>query len=132
MIDQDMCSPTTRKMREKRYNGKHVKCSQKKLAPNLFPKKKYICHIASLKQYLELGGVIDKVHRVLEFKQSNWLAEYIQYNTSKRQAATSDFKRAFFKLMVISSRIIYISSTIYFSGNKFITSRLIAHIINRW
>ena len=40
-----------------------------KLAPNLLPKHKYICHIRNLKFYLEQGAELDKIHRVLQFKQ---------------------------------------------------------------
>ena len=99
VITDEMCSPTTAKMRSRRY-GRDIKYSQKKLAPNFYPKTGYICHIASLQQYVKLGGVIDKVHRVLEFRQSSWLEDYIQFNTNKRKAAKSDFEKAFFKLMV--------------------------------
>ncbi|XP_015794009.1 uncharacterized protein LOC107370543 [Tetranychus urticae] len=45
---------------------------------------------------------ITKVHRVIEFYQSAWLAEYVQFCTSKRQAATSDFEKDFYKLLVNS------------------------------
>ena len=70
-----------------------------KLAPNLFDKKKYILHYRNLKFYLEQGMILEKVHRVLEFQQSPWLKNYIDFNTERRTESTSAFGKDFFKLM---------------------------------
>lgn len=100
LIDDSMISWATKKAREKRFGeGASTTFAQKKLAPNLLPKKKYKCHIRTLQYYLSLGGVVDKIHRVLEFKQSDWLASYIKFNTMKRQAATSEFEKSYYKLL---------------------------------
>ena len=42
---------------------------------------------------------VKKVHRVLEFNQSPWLRQYIDFNTQKRAQAKNSFKKDFFKLM---------------------------------
>ena len=46
------------------------------------------------------GMKLDGIHRVLEFKQEAWLKPYIDYNTKERQAAKTEFKKAFHKLLV--------------------------------
>ena len=45
----------------------------KKLIPDLGDKIKYVVHYKNLKYYLSLGMKLVKIHRILKFKQSNWL-----------------------------------------------------------
>ena len=71
----------------------------KKLVCNLNDKKNYIVHINVLKQALDHGLKLRKVHRVIEFEQEAWLKEYIDVNTELRKKATYDFEKDFFKLM---------------------------------
>ena len=71
----------------------------KKLVCNLNDKKNYIVHINVLKQALDHGLKLRKVHRVIKFEQEAWLKEYIDVNTELRKKATNDFEKDLFKLM---------------------------------
>ena len=50
-----------------------------KLVPNLHDKKKYVIHVKALKQALDHGLVLERIHRVIQFKQSAWMKEYIDF-----------------------------------------------------
>ena len=70
-----------------------------KLVCNLHDKKKYVVHISILKQALDHGLKLKKVHRVIEFNQEAWLKKYIDINTELRKKASNDFEKDFFKLL---------------------------------
>ena len=52
-----------------------------------------------LKQALNYGLKLKKVHRIIEFNQESWLKPYIDVNTELRKIAKHDFEKDFFKLM---------------------------------
>ena len=79
------------------YLMKIDKC--KKLVCNLRNKKKYVAHIKSLKQALNHGLKLKKIHSIIEFNQEVWLKPYIGMNTQLRKVAKNDFKKDLFKLM---------------------------------
>ena len=70
-----------------------------KLVPNLQPKIRYVLHYRNLQLYLSLGMQLTKVHKVLKFDQTAWMAPYIAQNTELRKLAKNDFEKDFFKLM---------------------------------
>ena len=67
----------------------------KKLVCNLYDKKKYVVHINSLKQALNHGLKLKKIHRIIEFNQQAWLKPHIDMNTELRKAAKNDFEKIF-------------------------------------
>ncbi|CAP20729.2 Protein CBG24022 [Caenorhabditis briggsae] len=73
--------------------------STNKLINDFSPKRNYVIHYKNLLQVLEHGLMLKKVHRIVTFKESNWLAPYIELNTNLRKNAKNDFEKDFFKLM---------------------------------
>ena len=73
--------------------------NEEKLFLTLRDKNKYIIHNSILKKYIKLGIKVTKVYRTISFKESNWLAKYINFNTEQRTKAKSDFEKDLWKLM---------------------------------
>ena len=74
-IDETMLSPL-----QKTFPQSYLKSSTK-LTPNLRDKTHYVVHYRNLKSYLEQGLILTKIHKVLTFKQSPGLKEYIDFNS---------------------------------------------------
>ena len=73
------------------------KCN--KLVCSMQDKENYVVHIRALKQALNRGLILKKVHRVIQFNQESWLKPYIDINTKKRKELKNEFEKDFFKLM---------------------------------
>ena len=73
------------------------KCS--KLCCTIQNKENYVVHISALKQALNHGLKLTKVHRIFEFRQEAWLKPYIDMNSNLRREAKNGFEKNFFKLM---------------------------------
>ena len=61
--------------------------------------KEYVINILALKQALNNGLKLNKVHRVITFNQKSWLKPYIDMKTELRKQAKNEFEKNFFKLM---------------------------------
>ena len=70
-----------------------------KLISSFLPKKNYVLHYKNLKQYLQEGMILKKVHCGIKFYQSPWMEPYIRKNTELRKEAQNAFEKDFFKLM---------------------------------
>ena len=47
--------------------------------------KNYVVHIRSLKQALNHGLILKKVHRLVKFNKEAWLKTYIDMNTELKK-----------------------------------------------
>ena len=52
-----------------------------------------------MKQAINHGLKLKKIHRIIEFNQKEWLKKYIDMNTELRKEAKNDFEKDLFKLM---------------------------------
>ena len=71
----------------------------KKHVCNIHNKENYVIHIKALKQPLNHGLILKKVHKIVQFNQKAWLKTYIDMNTKVRTEAKNDVEEDFFKLM---------------------------------
>ena len=70
-----------------------------KLICSIKDKKRCVIHIRALKPALNHGLKLEKVHRIIQFKQKAWLKVYTGMNTELRKNAKNEFEKNFFKLM---------------------------------
>ena len=56
-----------------------------------------MCSAYILKQALNHGLVMQKVHRVVQFNQKNWLKPYIDMDTKLQKEALKWFGKRFFQ-----------------------------------
>ena len=72
----------------------------RKLVCSFLIKKHYVVLGHMLRFYLDRGMRLTKVHRGIKFLASNFIADYIDNNTNKRNMyKTDEIKKKFYKLM---------------------------------
>ena len=64
-----------------------------KLICSIEDKEKYVIHIRTLKQALNHGLKLKKVHRTIQFKQKDWLKSYIDMNTELRNRRRMNLRK---------------------------------------
>ena len=77
----------------------------KKLFPNLGDKANYVVYYWNLQLYLSLGMKLTKIHKILKFKQSDWMKIYIDFNTKKRKMLQIVLKKTFLNRWLIVSMV---------------------------
>ena len=78
-----------------------------KLVCDLTNKQKYMIHYRMFKFYTKMGMKVTHIHTIYRFKQSPWLAKYIDYNTQKRTKAKTNFEKDLYKLSETTSATNY-------------------------
>ena len=67
----------------------------KKFTPNLGDKTNYVLHYRNLQLYLSLGMQLTKIHKVLIFKQSDWMKNISILTLKKEQMLLIILKKTF-------------------------------------
>ena len=74
----------------------------KKLVCNVTDKENCSIHSFALKQALNHGLKVIRVHSVISFRQEAWLKPCIDLNTELRENAKNEFEKDFYKLTINS------------------------------
>lgn len=96
-ITFDMLSPYQKNVLFTLFGKTNYKA--KKLTATFLDKEKIVLHALNLQQYLKIGMKIKKVHRVIQFEQKAFMAEWIDFCTKKRAQSKNSFEKNYWKLI---------------------------------
>ncbi len=111
LVNYDKLSTYQKNVASRNTKGEIIQSKVEKLIPSLANKTKYVIHYRNLKYYMSKGLIVTKVHRILTFKQTDFLKKYIDFNSNMRAGKiinedgtittkkVSDFEKDFYKLM---------------------------------
>ena len=71
--------------------------------------------------YLSLEMRLIKVHRVLKFKQTDWMKKYIDFNKEKRTKIAYSFEENLFKSMI---------NSVYYKRMESLRKRIHVRLVN--
>lgn len=74
-------------------------CTGTRLLNDLRPKLHYVLNLGYLQLVLRLGGVLERIHNVLEFKQERFLKPYIEKLCLLRQQSTTKYANTLYKYL---------------------------------
>jgi hypothetical protein len=111
--------------REQRKLPKNAKFpySSKKLVGTFGRKVNYVVSGSNLQYYLNKGLILKQVHKGIRYRQSKFLADYINHCSALRRAATSAFKKRLIKYFANSIYGKMLQNTQKYVEVKIITSR---------
>ena len=69
-----------------------------KLVPNLHDKNEYVMRMRKLKEALNHGLVLKKVHKFIKFDQKSWLKSHNDMNEELRKKSKKRFRKMFFQV----------------------------------
>jgi len=99
-IDYEMLSPYQRTVLKEVYKVQNYKST--KLTSTFHDREKMVLHGLNLQMFLRQGMRLKKVHRVISFSQKPYMKEWVDFCTKKRSQATTEFAKAYWKLLVNS------------------------------
>lgn len=98
LITNDMLSPLQNEQHLKQFGSYNLE-NTPKLVATFLPKKKYVISLLHLQQVLSLGLHLDKIHRIVKFRQEPFLKDFINFNIDKRIHSPNDFGKVIYKLI---------------------------------